>query len=744
MAEKGREPEDGLSIAERTTLTRGADFWSTEAVGGVPSLVLTDGPHGVRKQTGASDHLGLADSEPATCFPPAVGLAQSWDRDLVERVGVALGREARALGVDVLLGPGINIKRDPRGGRSFEYYSEDPLLSGVLGAAWVTGVQSVGVGTSLKHFALNNAETDRMRSSSDVDARPMREIYLRAFDHVVRVARPWTVMCSYNRINGVHAAENRWLLTELLRDEWGFDGLVVSDWGAVRDRVAAVRAGLDLTMPGDGGTGDAAVIAALESGVLDESSLDRAASAMATLADRTRAGHDEAITVDHDTHHRLAREVAGRCVVLLKNDRHVDEKPLLPLTPGTRIAVIGEFAQAPRYQGGGSSHVNATRVDIPIDEIRAFAGDGIVTSARGFTTDGSDDAAALRATAVAAAADADVAVLFLGLGERQESEGFDRTDIELPADQLELAAAVVDAQPRTVVVLSHGGVVRLAPIVDAVPAIVDGGLLGQAGGGALADVLFGVVNPSGRLAETVPVRLADCPSFLDFPGEHSHVRYGEGIFVGYRGFDARGLPVTFPFGHGLSYTDFAYSDLSVDVDDGGLRVAVTVTNTGAVTGREVVQVYTARTGSAVVRPPRELAAFAVTDDLVPDATQRVSVTVPRSQLAHWDVRIDAWVVEGGPRDVEVGASSRDIRLEASVEIAGDEVDLPLTWQSTLAEAIADPAVAEALASSMPEGAGDMAGSDLLTLVGSMPLDRLRNFGLASPALVDLLGDPDDV
>ncbi|WP_299570252.1 glycoside hydrolase family 3 C-terminal domain-containing protein [uncultured Williamsia sp.] len=723
----------------RVALTRGADFWSTEAVGDVPSLVLTDGPHGVRRQRGDADHLGIADSEPATCFPPAVGLAQSWDRDLVEGVGVALGREARALGVDVLLGPGVNIKRDPRGGRNFEYWSEDPLVAGVLGAAWVTGVQSVGVGTSLKHFALNQAETDRMRSSSDVDERPMREIYLRAFERIVRTARPWTVMCSYNRINGVYAAENHWLLTDLLRGEWDFDGLVVSDWGAVRDRVAALGAGLDLTMPGDGGTGDASVVAALESGVLDAADLDRATAAVARLAERTAVGRAHRDDVDHDAHHRLAREVAARCVVLLKNEGGV-----LPLRPGARIAVIGEFAQSPRYQGGGSSHVAATRVDIPVDEIRAHAGDESVTAAQGFTTDDSGDAVALRATAAGAAADADVAVVFLGLGDTQESEGFDRPDIEVPSDQLELVAAVVAAQPRTVVVLSHGGVVRLAPFVDDVPAIVDGGLLGQAGGGALADVLFGVVTPSGRLAETVPVRLADCPSYLDFPGEHSHLRYGEGVFVGYRGFDARELPVTFSFGHGLSYTDFEYSEPTVTLDGDTVRVEVHVTNTGAVAGREVVQVYVGRTESTVVRPVRELKAFTVTPELEPTASHRVAMSFERAALAHWDVRVGRWIVEGGSWDVEIGASSRDIRLEASVTVTGDDIDLPVTWQSTLVEALADPAVAEALSSSMPDGAGGMAGSDLLTLVGSMPLDRLRNFGLASPALVDLLGDPDAV
>ncbi|KQR96506.1 beta-glucosidase [Williamsia sp. Leaf354] len=727
-----------LSLEDKAALGSGADFWTTKAVGSVPSLMLTDGPHGVRKQTGASDHLGLAGSEPATCFPPAVGLGQSWDTDLVHRVGEALGREARALGVDVLLGPGVNIKRDPRCGRNFEYLSEDPVVAGVLGAAWVTGVQSVGVGTSLKHFALNNAETDRMRSSSDIDPRPMHEIYLRAFAHVVRTARPWTVMCSYNRINGVYAAENPWLLTELLRETWGFDGAVVSDWGAVRDRVAAVRAGLDLEMPGAGTAADAEVVEAVRAGELSPNAVDRAAAAVAGLAHRVHRGRENSVAADLDAHHRLAREAAARSIVLLKNDTD-----LLPLAPGTSIAVLGAFAQSPRYQGGGSSHVNPTRLDIPLDEIRAQAGTDAVTFAPGFTTDGSGDATALRDDAVRTVADAEVAVLFLGLGDDQESEGFDREHIEIPSDQRELVSAVVQVQPRTVVVLAHGGVLRLAPIAEVVPAILDGALLGQAGGGAIADVLFGAVNPSGRLTETVPVRLQDCPSYLDFPGENSHVRYGEGIHVGYRGYDARGLDVTFPFGHGLSYTDFDHTDLSVTADDTGIDVDVTVTNTGDRAGREVVQVYVTTTDSRVTRPPRELKGFATTPLLEPAASERVSIRIDRSDLAYWDVRRDDWTVEDGDYVVAVGASSRDLRVTDTVHIMGDDDSVPITWQSTLAEALTDPVIGKAIAGMMPAGAsdgGDALGTDIVKIMGSMPLDRLARFGIASGALTELLGD----
>ncbi|MEU2177593.1 glycoside hydrolase family 3 C-terminal domain-containing protein [Nocardia sp. NPDC019219] len=734
-----------LSPEQRAALGSGADFWTTKAIGPVISVTMTDGPHGVRRQAGATDHLGLAASLPATCFPPAVGLAQSWDAQLVRRVGAALGREARALDVDVLLGPGVNIKRDPRGGRNFEYYSEDPLLTGLLGAAWVTGVQGTGVGASLKHFAANNAEHDRMRSSSDVDPRPLREIYLRAFAHIVRTARPWTVMCSYNRINGVPAAQNRWLLTDVLRGEWGFDGAVISDWGAVADRPAAVTAGLDLEMPGGTGISDARVVAEMASGTLDPADVDRAARNVATLAARVAAGREQDETrYTADEHHRLAREVAARCVVLLRNDRG-----LLPLAPGRSVAVIGEFAVEPRYQGGGSSHVNPTRLDVPLDEIRALAGAGTVSYSPGFTTNRTDaDHDALRADAVAAARDADVAILFLGSAAAQESEGFDREHLELPGEQLELLDAVVRAQPDTVVVLAHGGVVRLAPVAALAPAILDGGLLGQAGGGALADVLFGVVNPSGRLAETVPMRLQDTPAYLNFPGEHSHVRYGEGLYVGYRWYDSRDMDVCYPFGHGLSYTTFDYSDLALEAGEAGITVRVGITNTGSRAGREVVQVYTTLPGSSVARPARELKGVAVTAELEPGAREEVSLLLPRDDLACWDTRVDRWVVEGGAYQVWAGASSRDLRATASIDVAGDELRIPITAESTLGEALADPKAAAALAEvfgDMSASMGDATalGVDMMRMIASIPLDRLTGFGVDPERLDALLAAADD-
>ncbi|WP_396916407.1 glycoside hydrolase family 3 C-terminal domain-containing protein [Mycolicibacterium sp.] len=716
-----------LSLPQRAALGSGATFWTTKAVDGVPAIMLTDGPHGVRKQSGsATDHLGVAGSEPATCFPPAVGLSQTWDPELVERIGVALGDECRSLGVHVLLGPGVNIKRDPRCGRNFEYYSEDPLLSGALGAGWVRGVQSRGVGASLKHFAVNNAEHDRMRASSDVDERTLREIYLRAFERVVRDAAPWTVMCSYNRINGTYAAENAWLLTEVLRGEWGFDGVVVSDWGAVRDRVAAVEAGLDLEMPATGGVTDADVVSAVQEGSLDESVVTRAAGRVARLAARATENAGTRRPFDADAHHRLAREAAAQAVVLLKNDGEV-----LPLSPST-LAVIGPFAQAPRYQGGGSSHVNPTRVDIPLDEIRSHAAGHEVT----YSSD--------VASAVDAARSADTAIVFLGLSAEAESEGYDRDDIDLPAEQLDLLRAVVDVQPRTVVVLAHGGVVRLDEVAALAPAILDGALLGQAGGGAIADVLFGAVNPSGRLAETVPLRLQDSPSYLNFPSERGHTVYGERVFVGYRGYDARDIAVAFPFGHGLSYTTFAYSDLRVAEGRDGVAVRVTVENSGARTGREVVQAYIGLPSSRVARPPRTLAGFAGVT-LTPGEQSSVEIPVRRSDLAYWDVAAHRWAVEAGEYTVWVGASSRDLRLSATVKLEGDEPVQPFTAESTLGEILTDPVAAPlavaALSEAVPGGTGESAlGTDLLKMIASIPLGRLAGFsaGRITRAQLDAL------
>ncbi|GIF98114.1 glycoside hydrolase family 3 C-terminal domain-containing protein [Catellatospora citrea] len=715
-----------LTTAQQAALTSGGGFWHTTAVADLPPIMLTDGPHGVRKQVTGADHGGLLDSEPATCFPPAVALGSSWDPELVRRIGEALGDEARAMGVSVLLGPGINLKRSPLGGRNFEYYAEDPLLTGVLATEWVRGLQSRGVGASLKHFAVNSQETDRMRVSADVDERTLREMYLRAFQRVVQQAQPWTVMCSYNRINGVHASQDPWLLTRVLRDEWGFEGLVVSDWGAVVDRVAAVRAGLDLTMPGPDDTGDEALVRAVADGTLDPVALDTSAARVRALVERAVAASDPAATYDADAHHALAREAAGRGIVLLKNDRDLLPLPRHDVT----IAVLGEHARTPRFQGGGSSQMNPTRLDDALTEITALAG-GPVLFAAGYGSDGTADEQ-LAAEAVETARTADVAVVFIGTA--QETEGADRQSLELPAAQLALVERVLAANPRTVVVLSHGAVVLTTPWDHAVPALVEGWLLGQAGGGAIADVLFGVVNPSGRLTETIPLKLAHHPSHLDFPGEASHVRYGEGVHVGYRGFDAREQEVAYPFGFGLSYTAFAYGDATATVVDGGIEVRVPVTNTGGRDGREVVQVYASLPGSAVRRAPRELKGFANVA-VAAGQTAVVVIRIARDDLAYWDPRLRRWAVEGGDYLLSVGASSRDLRTTVTVAVTGDDTRVPLSAESTLGEWLADPkggqVLGQAFAAAAAQGGGGLAGMaadpQIFTFLSGVPLNRMAAF-----------------
>ncbi|SBS72186.1 glycoside hydrolase family 3 C-terminal domain-containing protein [uncultured Microbacterium sp.] len=720
---------DDLTLEQQAGLGSGADFWTTKATGNVPSILMTDGPHGLRKQPGPSDHLALSGSLPATCFPPAVALSQTWDRSLVRRIGEALGRESQAAGVQVLLGPGINIKRDPRGGRNFEYFSEDPLVAGVLGSAWVDGLQSTGVGASLKHFAVNSQEHDRMRVSAEVSPRPLREIYLRAFQRVVRDSQPWTVMSSYNRINGVHASQNRWLLTDLLRGEWGFDGVVVSDWGAVADRVAAVAAGLDLQMPANEGFDDAKVVRAVLDGHLDSEVVAEAARRVSRLAHKAHDARRPDVEWDADEHHRLAREVAARAVVLLRDDAR-----LLPLAPGEKLAIIGRFASEPRFQGGGSSHVNASRVDIPLDEIRELAGDAEVEYAPGFDASG-DDGDALRADAVEVAARAGVAIVYLGLFESQETEGADRADIELPADQVELLRAITRVQPRTVVVLSHGGVLRLAPVVDTGAAIVDGSLLGQAAGGAVADVLFGVVNPSGKISETVPVRIEDTPAFTNFPGDRQRVRHGEGIHVGYRWYDAREIDVTFPFGHGLSYTAFEYDALRTDASDASVTVRVVVRNIGERAGREIVQVYASRAESIVTRAPQWLVGFDVVD-LEPGESREVEIDVPLHELEYWDEDLDRWVLESGVFGVRVGSSSRDIRMTDTIDVAGEVPRYLLDSDSSIGEILRDPVAGPAL-STLFEAVfaqfSDDSETDFAPMLDSLPFGRfLGTMGAALP------------
>ena len=595
-----------MTLEEKAALCTGAGPWSTTPVKrlGVPEMIVADGPHGVRRVRDI--HSMAQHSLPATCFPTASCSASTWDVELMGELGAALADEAIALHVDVVLGPGVNMKRSPLGGRNFEYFSEDPYLAGELAVHFIKGVQSKGVGTSLKHYAVNNQEFQRFSISAEVDERTLREIYLPAFEKAVKEAQPWTVMCSYNKVNGVFASEHRTLLTKILKDEWGFEGLVVSDWGAVRDRVAALRGGLDWEMPGPQARRVRDVVEAVRCGELAEAILDESVRRILRIvfkAQETPKGG----AFDVDAHHKLARKIAAEGMVLLKNDASPKHGRVLPLNGYHQIAVIGRSAQAAHFQGGGSSHINPTRVDVPFQALQSRAGNAELTYAEGYPADHSfrQD---LIDEAVRLARSAEVALLYIALPAYKESEGYDRTDLDLTVQQVALIQAVAVAQPKTVVVLNNGAPVAMSAWIDAVPAVLEGWMMGQAGGAALADVLFGQANPCGKLAETFPLTLSDTPAYLNWPGGAGKVQYGEGLFIGYRYYDARELPVLFPFGHGLSYTTFAYSNARVsattfrDVD--GLTVMVDVTNTGHVAGKEIVQVYVHDRASGLVRPKR--------------------------------------------------------------------------------------------------------------------------------------------
>jgi beta-glucosidase len=683
---------ENLTLLEKAVLLTGKSVWQTHDLPrhGIRSLWLADGPHGVRKQTGSADHLGLAESQPATCFPTAAAVASSWDPALAEEVGRALGAEAAAQDVDVLLGPGLNIKRSPLGGRNFEYLSEDPLLAGRMAAGYVRGIQSAGVAACPKHFAANSQELLRMVSDSVVDERTLREIYLRAFEIVVRTAKPRVLMSAYNRVNGVYAHESPYLLTTVLREEWGFDGVVVSDWGGSNDVVTAAAAGGTLEMPAAGLESARQLVAAVESGALAVEDLDARVAEMLALVGASREP-GSAPVVDADAHHALARRVAARSAVLLKN-----EDALLPLAAGTRVAVIGDFAQVPRYQGAGSSAVNPTRLDAVLDVLDGCELE-VAGIAQGFVRGGAADAR-LHTQAVAAARSAEVVLLFLGLDEIAESEGMDRSTLALPLSQTALLAAVAAANPNVVVVLSAGGVVEM-PWLTSTKALVHGYLAGQAGAGGLLDVLTGVVNPSGRLAETVPVRLADTPCAVYFPGRERSAEYREGLYVGYRYYTTADVPVTFPFGYGLSYTSFAYSALSATE----AAATVTVTNTGAVAGADVVQVYVHRASPGVARPARVLAGF-VRVSLDPGESQTVKVPLGEEAFRHWDVDAGSWVVERGTYEVLVGAHVDDLPLSASVEVPGvvaSEGATPACYRTGAVQAVPDAAYAALLGRALP-------------------------------------------
>lgn len=696
-----------MTLEEKCGLLSGLDFWHLKPVErlGIPSVMVSDGPHGLRKQDENADHLGINDSIKAVCMPAACATTASFDRRLIYRQGQAIGDSCQHEQVSVILGPAVNIKRSPLCGRNFEYCSEDPYLAGEMSASLIRGVQSRNVGTSIKHFAANNQEHRRMSSSSNVDERTLREIYFPAFETAVKKAQPWTVMCSYNRINGVYASEDPWLLTKVLRDEWGFEGYVVSDWGAVSDRVAGVAAGLDLEMPASGGHNDRKVMQAVLEGKLDEKYVDLACERILNINYRYLENAKPETPWDMEADHLLSARIAADCMVLLKN-----EGGLLPLSKDDDVAFIGEFAVKPRFQGGGSSHINCFKTTSAVEAAQGLK----VTYAQGYSVKEDTATDEMIAEAVEAAKNAKVAVIFAGLPDAYESEGYDRTHMSMPACQNKLIEAVAAANPNTVVVLHNGSPVEM-PWIDKVAAVLEAYLGGQAVGLATVNVLFGDVNPSGRLPETFPKKLSDNPSYLFYGGEGNEADYREGIFVGYRYYDKKDMDVLFPFGHGLSYTTFEYSGLRLSsneiTDQDILTATVTVTNTGKRTGKTVAQLYIGFDQEGeVIRPVRELKGFEKVE-LEPGESKDVTFILDKRSFAYWNTQLHDWHVETGYYVVEVGHSSRNIALSATVHVSSTvKIKKHYTMNSIFMDIMSDPAAREII-QPMLQVAGAMFGAN---------------------------------
>ena len=649
-----------LTLEEKASLLSGANFWNTKSIDrvGIPSIMLTDGPHGLRKQGGKADHLGLNKSIPATCFPTAVTLANSWDTDLLHDVGASIGREAAAEHVGVLLGPGLNIVRNPLGGRTFEYFSEDPFIAGKLAAAMVRGIQSRGVAASPKHFAVNSQEQLRMTMDEVVDERAFREIYLEGFRHVIQESSPRVIMSAYNKVNGTYANEHTYLLRDILKREWGFSGVVVTDWGAENDRVKGLLAGNQLEMPSSNGITDAEVVAAVRAGTLDEKVVDSAVDDMLELIFSTAPLSQRQPAADFSKHHKKAIAAAEQSMVLLKN-----EESLLPLRARTKVAVIGDFARTPRYQGAGSSLVNPTRLDSALDALSETKLD-IIGFAQGFKRAGGKSRR-LHREALKLADNAEVVLLFLGLDESIEAEGIDRQDMKLSESQLQLVTALSWQHKKIIVVLSGGAPIEM-PFEPNVSAILHGFLGGQGGGHAVARLLTGKVNPSGKLAITYPLSYSDVPSAPYFPGKELSSEHREGIFVGYRYYDTKKVPVLFPFGYGLSYTQFSYSGLKIN----GSTISFTIKNTGLVAGSEIAQVYIRAVTSSIFRAHKELKGF-VKVALEPGESRTVSVTLDDHAFSYYNIRASKWVIEAGEYEVQVAGSIDDVRLKATVFKQGD-------------------------------------------------------------------------
>lgn len=727
-----------MTLEEKIAMCSGLDFWHLKGIErlGIPSVMMSDGPHGLRKQKDEADYLGINDSIKAVCFPTGCTIACSFDRDLLYRLGEALGIECQAENVSVILGPAANIKRSPLCGRNFEYFSEDPYLSSEMALQHIKGVQSQQVGASLKHFAANNQEERRMTASSMMDERTLREIYLASFETAVKEAKPWTVMCSYNRINGVFASENKKLLNDILRDEWGFEGYVVSDWGAVNNRVAGLEAGMDLEMPGSKGTNDPLLLEAILEKRLDESVLDRAVQRIVEKIFEFVDNRKE-VTFDLEAHHQLARQFANESAVLLKNEG------VLPLKSNSKIAFIGEFATNPRYQGGGSSHINSFKVSGALE-----AGLKVcpITYAKGFetTTDQTNDV--LLKEAIEISRQSDVVVIFAGLPDSFESEGYDRTHLSLPHCQNELIHEIAKVQPNTVVVLHNGSPVEM-PWVHEVKGILEMYLAGQAVGESTVDLLFGLTNPCGKLAETFPLRLQDTPAYLNYKVVNDEVYYGEGIFVGYRYYDTKEIPVLFPFGHGLSYTQFQYGNLDLShqemLDTDELVVSLDVTNTGMVAGKEIVQLYVSDQTHTTIRPRKELKNF-VKIELQPSETKRVFMTLNKRSFSWYNFKISDWDLASGKYEILIGKSSEQIVLKSSVMIQNTvEHPFRVTPNTTVGDLLKNekikPVMDSLLESVDLSGNQAMSQEMMLAMMKDMPLRALRSFqGVENSLINDLI------
>lgn len=681
-----------MNIKEKAALCIGASAWCTASVRrlGIPQIVMTDGPHGVRRVQNVDEVqnvFSLTKSLPSTCYPTASAVACTWDTQLVQEMGAAIGQECIAQEVDILLGPGNNMKRTPLCGRNFEYFSEDPYLSGDLAAAFINGVQSKGVGTALKHFIANNQEYKRNTISSEIDERTLREIYLTAFERAIKKSKPWAVMCSYNKLNGTYCSENYELLTKILREEWGFGGFIMSDWGAVHDRVESLKAGVDLEMPGPQKKSFKALIKAINNGELEEEVLDNAVKSILKIVRKCRDIQKDDESFDANIHHELATKIASEAMVLLKN-----ENDILPLSSPKSIAIIGRAAKYPNIQGGGSSEVTPTNLDTPYEEITKLAESAKIFYEEGYPIKEEINQKMIDA-AKNVAKDAEIALIFIALPAYKEFESYDREDIKLTKHQIQLIKSVTSVQPKTVVILNNGSPVSMKEWIDNVPGVLQAWLMGQGGGKAAADILFGNINPSGKLAETFPMKLNDNPAFINYPGENDKVIYGEGIFVGYRYYDKKEIEVQFPFGYGLSYTTFEYSNLKASSDKfkdtDGLTITVDVKNTGKISGREIVQLYIRDIEAKLVRPVRELKGFAKVE-LEPGETKTVSFELEKRDFAFYHPGYKKWVTEDGEFEIMIGKSSRDIPLTKKVNlISTTEIPCTLNYNSTVREWLED-------------------------------------------------------